>query len=264
VVHNGGVDHRPPQAAADTGPALWIAPRLSDRFGTVTRTVPAGFAAYARILHPADPGGTKQYRWSEVAEFNGRIMHPLVQYARISAPAPDRTALRPLADVQEPEAGNLEPGRLRSLCEVLAHYTTAPARCWFGVYGRNGGGQVISFGPGDPGPPPPQAPATWQLDPHAPEFELPHRVYSLFTGPLDNAVKIGRWVTSDWFLPHSPSLFWPDDRSWCAASEIDFDSTLVGGTAGLIAEILQCADLEAWPVGPDDSLAWDGDIINQP
>jgi hypothetical protein len=259
------VDHRPPRAAADTGAAGWIAPRLSDRFGTVTKTVPAGFAAYARIFHPADPGEAVQYRWSEVAEANGRIMHPLAQYERISTPAPGRTASALLADVQAPAVGDLEPACLRSLCEVLAHHTTAQARCWFAVYGGSGGGgQVVSSGLGGPPPPARQAPAAWQLDPQAPEFALPHRDYSLFTGPLDDAVRIGRWVTSDWFLPQSPNLFWPDDTSWCVASEIDFDSTLVGGPAVLIAEILHRDDLEASPVGPDDSLAWDGDAINAP
>jgi len=32
----------------------------------------------------------------------------------------------------------------------------------------------------------------------------------------------------------------------------------------LARRILHCDDLEAWPVRPDDSLAWDGDTINQP
>jgi len=123
---------------------------------------------------------------------------------------------------------------------------------------------VVSSGLGGLAPSVRQAPEEWQLDPHAPEFALPHRIYSLFTGPLGDASKIGRCVTSDWWDPQSPNLFWPDDTSWCVASEIDFDSTLVGGTAGLIAEILHSNDLEAWPVGPDDSLAWDGDIINNP
>lgn len=268
VVHNRCVDHRPPRAAADTGPALWIALRLSDQFGAVTRTVPAGFDAYARIFHQADPGATAQRRWSAVAESNGRIMHPLAQYARISTPAPGRAEPTPLADIQEPETGDLGPACLRSLCEVLAHHTTAPARCWFAVcngWGDLGGsGPVASSAMGGAPPPIRRAPAAWQLDQHAPQFELPHRVYYLFTGPLSDAVKIGRWVTYDWFLPQSPNLFWPDDRSWCVASEIDFDSTLVGGTTDLIAGILHRDDLEAWPVGPDDSLAWDGDTINEP
>jgi hypothetical protein len=51
-------------------------------------------------------------------------------------------------------------------------------------------------------------------------------------------------------------LFWPTDRSWCVATEVDFDSTLVGGDADLIAAILAEPDLETWAVEPDDDLAW--------
>ncbi|MFC6896556.1 hypothetical protein ACFQGX_14110 [Nonomuraea dietziae] len=60
----------------------------------------------------------------------------------------------------------------------------------------------------------------------------------------------------------SPSLLWPADRSWCVGAEIDFDSTLVGGSAGLIAAVLAAPDLEAWPVQPGDDLSASGDLIN--
>jgi hypothetical protein len=46
------------------------------------------------------------------------------------------------------------------------------------------------------------------------------------------------------------------------ASEIDFDSTLVGGTEQLIGAILAEPGLDAWAVDPDDSLAYDADKIN--
>jgi hypothetical protein len=265
------MDYRPPRAAADAGPARWIASRLSDQFGAVTRTVPAGYAAYARIFHPADPGAERQLRWSEVAGANGRVMHALAQYARISTPPPGQTQApgRPgpeaLAGISDPDTGELDPTCLRSLHEVLARHTPASAPCWFAMPAGAGqaGGYVASFGAGSPPAPPRPAPAAWQLDPRAPEFELPHRSYQLYAGPLADVLRTGRWVTDDWFLPQSPSLFWPDDTTWCAASETDFDSTLVGGPAALIAEILARGDLEAWTVGPGDSLAWDGDTVNE-
>jgi hypothetical protein len=47
------------------------------------------------------------------------------------------------------------------------------------------------------------------------------------------------------------------------ASEIDFDSTLVGGSVRLIDVILRTPELDAWPVTADDSLAYDADGINQ-
>ena len=186
---------------------------------------------------------------------------------RVSTPASGHAEPTPPAGIQAPAIGNLETACLRSLCEVLAGYTAASAQCWFAVWEGWGdlreSGQVAFSSLGGLSPSP-LAPPAWQLDLHAPNFALPHRVYYLFTGPLGDAVKIGTWVTRDWFLPRSPNIFWPGDRSWCVASEIDFDSTIVGGTTDLIADVLHRDDLEARPVGPDDLLAWDGDTINQP
>jgi hypothetical protein len=64
------------------------------------------------------------------------------------------------------------------------------------------------------------------------------------------------------FDPQSPNLFWPADHAWCVASEIDFDSTLIGGSTDLIQTILDTPALDAWPVKPEDSLACDADRVN--
>ena len=261
------MDNQPPDPAPDAVAAAWIAPRLVEQFGAVCRTIPIGFDAYARIFHPADPGRVALLRWAEVAEANGRIMHPLAQFDRISAPAPRRRVPTPLHDIQPPMTGDLAPEALRVLCEILARYPPEAAQCWFAVWegwGDLTGGTVTSAA--SPGPPPPIRGALSQrpLDLRAPRFETPGRAYYLSRGRIEDALRIGSWATEDWFLPRSPNLFWSDDRSWCVASEIDFDSTLLGGPNDLIDEVLRCDDLEAWPVGPLDSLARDGDMINQP
>jgi hypothetical protein len=73
---------------------------------------------------------------------------------------------------------------------------------------------------------------------------------------------LGHQVTEEWFVPQSPNLLWPVDPSWCVATEIDFDSTLVGGSARLIEAVLADPRLEALPVRPDDSLQADADTVN--
>lgn len=262
------MDYQPPDPAPDAVAAAWIAPRLVEQFGAVCRTIPTGFDAYARILHPVDPGGSARLRWAEVAEANGRIMHPLAQFERISTPAPGHRVPIPLHDTQSPTTGDLKPEALRALCEILARHTPEAARCWFAVWegwgDLTGGAMLVSAA--SPGPPPPirLAPSQWQLDLRAPKFETPDRAYYLFSGPLYDALRIGSWATEDRFLPRCPNLFWPDGQRWCVASEIDFDSTLVGGPNDLIDDVLHRDDLEAWAVGPLDSLAWDGDMLNQP
>lgn len=264
---NRPVDHRPPEPASDAGAAEWIAPRLIGDFGAICRTVPSGFSAYARILHPVNPGSGAPVRWSEVAQRNGRTMHPLAQFARIATPA-DAAPNAAEAPVDAPMLGELAADQLAALCAILRRRTSASRPCWYALWdgwGELNADSTLTLTARDgsshrPGP----APTEWQLDLRAATFDLPGRRYYLFTGPLDDATRLGHWVTRAWFLPRSPNLFWPDDHAWCVASEIDFDSTLVGGSARLIADILHNADLEGWQVAPCDSLTYDADTINQP
>ena len=65
-----------------------------------------------------------------------------------------------------------------------------------------------------------------------------------------------RWV-------NSPSILWPDDHAWALATEIDFDSTLVGGTAELIHELMRTPGLEVLPIRTDADLTRDGDRLNR-
>jgi hypothetical protein len=46
------------------------------------------------------------------------------------------------------------------------------------------------------------------------------------------------------------------------ASEIDFDSTVVGGSSELAQAPHEAAELDAWPVDPGDLLSADADEIN--
>lgn len=62
----------------------------------------------------------------------------------------------------------------------------------------------------------------------------------------------------------SPSILWPDDHAWVLATEIDFDSTLVGGTRALVHELVRAPGLEVLPLRTDADLTWDGDALNRP
>ncbi len=92
-----------------------------------------------------------------------------------------------------------------------------------------------------------------------PRLRLPGRDYLLFTGTLPAAASMGWHAAPECFVPQSPNLFWPHDRSWCVATEIDLDSTVVAGTNELVRAVLAAPGLEAWPVAADDSLSSDSD-----
>ncbi|MEU3626615.1 hypothetical protein [Amycolatopsis coloradensis] len=99
-----------------------------------------------------------------------------------------------------------------------------------------------------------------QLD--APRLRHPGREYLMFAGPLASAKKLGWRPRPNWFEAQSPNLFWPDDRAWCVATEIDFDSTLVAGEEALIDALLKAPGPEVWRIEPDTSLAADGDRVD--
>jgi len=52
----------------------------------------------------------------------------------------------------------------------------------------------------------------------------------------------------------SPNYIWPSDKTWCLVTDIDFDSTLVGGSDSLIKEIIAEDRIETWRVGRSDAV----------
>jgi hypothetical protein len=239
------------RAASTAEAAGWIGPRLSSDFGTVGATIPDGFEAYTRVFHPADPGSMLT-RWSEVAAANGRVMHARAHFSGINSPL-DGTALDVPYDA--PQIGDLDARDLRSLLSILASAGSAVSECRFGMWeGWGANWQTFAQPFDDP---------SEFVSMSAATVTLPGRNYRLFLGPLDAALECGFWHSTTWFIPQSPSLIWPADESWCVATEIDFDSTLVGGPTDLIARIVADASLEAWPIELTDSLAYDGDDVNR-
>jgi hypothetical protein len=89
----------------------------------------------------------------------------------------------------------------------------------------------------------------------------PSRNCLLLRGQLDSGRFIGNRITPGCFDRQSPPLIWLEDRAGCMGSEIDVDSTVVGGSQ-LIDGLLTTDDLEAWPIRAEDSLGYDADQIN--
>ena len=245
------MDFIPPAPADSAVPAEWVTARL-DVFADewVTGMVGPDFPAYARIFHPLDDGDVQ--RWADVAELHGRTMHASAEWNRINNSSGEIGEAGGSAD--GPAIGNLEASALSALCAILAGQTRTPDRCWFALWDGWGWQHPGAFGvlrsttSSEPLSPFESAPPAWQLDMTCPTFTLPARGYRLFGGPIEAATRIGHWVTRDWFIPQSPSIFWPDDHNWCVATEVDADCTLVGGSRELIASITSSPLLETLPI----------------
>jgi hypothetical protein len=217
-------------AAASAG---WIAPRLAPfESATVGSVIPAGFAAYARILHPVSQDDTV-VRWSQVAAWSGQPLTRLAQFHDVAMP--EHTAPPdPPWDSQGPEEGTLTPDDAAQLVDVLADHTPT-RRCWFGLWEGYGFDDAVYRALGDPDNPD-----------NTPRLELPNRGYFLYRGDL---------ATASTFVPdhrQTPNLWWAPDHSWCVASEIDLPCTYLGGPAELVGQVLGHPSLEALPAQLDD------------
>jgi hypothetical protein len=151
---------------------------------------------------------------------------------------------------------------------VLGEHTAKPERCWYGLW-TGWGKTIVAEG-------------------ETATFEIAHREMFLLAGPLDT---VHRTSLEPWPVANgddsvaiafrtsppedkteaepepdpfwrSPNLWWPDDRAWCVATEIDFSYTYVGGTRRCVDAIVQAPGLEAYAVDAAGAVTWDGDRVN--
>lgn len=246
----------------DFAEADWLTPLLSHRGGDVRSWVPEIFEAYARVFYPIVRSGVfdgdeivarnpPTLRWSEVAEQNGWRVHPEMAPEAIVRPASGH-AMKP-PDVELSDVGHtLDEDQFDALASILARHTGTPESTWFGLW-EGYGDLLVGY-----------APTPGRHEVHQvkyPEvFALPDRNYLLYRGPI-----------SAWRLFHSsqhtrvPDLWWPEDRSWCLATDTDFKWLYVGGTSDCIEEIVNSKEIEALVTTPDHRSYWLGsDVINDP
>jgi hypothetical protein len=207
----------------DVSPAAWVGPLLHPFAQDIGSVIPQGFAAYARLFHPVEVDGFRRERWSDVAERNARIVHSEMQFHMIAAPRGQTPSVHHQRHPR-PRTGTLPMEQRRILVEHLRQATTTPDVCWFAMW--EGFGGLDDGGVHE-------------------RVELPNRNYLLYTGTLDRAVESPR---GPFPFDQSPNLWWPQDRAWFVATEIDFDSTFVGGDDRLIGALVSDKRLEALPI----------------
>jgi len=107
-----------------------------------------------------------------------------------------------------------------------------------------------------------------------PRLELPGRGHVLFRGGVSELADPDWMLHMPWrdrlaeehgFEPsaQSPSIVWPADRAWTWVTEIDYDSTIVGGSAELVAAIVADPRLEALEIPEGTALTYGSDEVNR-
>ena len=203
--------------------------------------LPTGFAAYARVLHPAiryDGDDDIEVSWAEVADANVTVAHPLMQWPAITGgwQFVHEDDQSPLWD-DSPAEGHLPVPVASRLAAVLHRHTTTPEDCWFGVW--------AGFG--------------WIADvPASAQASLLGRDYWLLRGPIDLAAA----NTAPEPAEQSVNIWWPADRAWCVVTDIDLMSTYVGGSTACIDALLAAPDLEVVPAAVSDRVDLGADGVN--
>ncbi len=238
-MHLGGL-----QVETDVSRGIWISSaRRSGTPGTVASLLPATFEARARVFHPAiryAGDDDVEVSWAEVAAHNRTLAHPLMQWHTLTGSWDAQPSERqgPVWD-DGPAEGHLPVPVAARLAAVLARHTTTPQDCLFGRW--DGFGYDL------------------------PDPDVPPRL--LLRGHHDVVLVRGSVADAVCNLapePHeqSANLWWPADRAWCVATDIDLTSTYVGGSAACIAELLRTPGVEASPARPQDSTAFAADTLN--
>lgn len=226
----------------DLSSGAWIAPALRP-FGeqVVGSLVPLVFDRYARVFHPAVHyvgDDDVDVTWAEVAAANRTVAHAAMEWGSLTGSMDffDDADQSPLWE-QAPARGHLPVTVAARLTDVLRRHTTTPDDVVFGVW--SGWGTIAA---------------------DAPTLDLPAREHWLLRGPLDLALANMAEEPAE----QSATVWWPADRAWFVATDIDLVTTYVGGSAACVADLLGTGRLETAAVPPDQRVTWDADTVNPP
>jgi hypothetical protein len=230
------------ELVTDTSPADWVVSGVRNFEYDVGSLVPQGFPAYARVFHPAgrrSGEGPEEVRWAQVAQANGRRAHPVMEWIAITGSWRflDGDSQPGVWD-DPPSQGSLPVRQAARLAKLLAAHTATPERCWFAVWEGFGALAVPRDG--------------------SPLVSMPGRSMLLLSGPLAA-------VTTSLAEPPSDqraSLWWPQDRAWCVATDVDLMTTYVGGSEACVAALVADDQLEVMAVDVDQRTTWDSDRLN--
>jgi len=280
----------------------WLQERVGS-WATVAGVAGAGFDRYARVLHPIPVDRRDLTRtntwgmnpilqegtwpWGEVARRNGKVMHSLVQWIRIS----EQESALEYPDgwrAGQSRTGWFDPVLMASLTTHLRAATTCPDEVTIGIWDGWGVAvdavayaaiEPVSAEDADADRHKRRAAAEQQRrSAYSSEYlqaraggdllAMPGREYVLFSTSLaeladpDWGVEAGIGWQAGFGHDPSPQLVWPEDHAWVVATEVDWDSTIVAGTSNLIDVVLDDPRFESYELSGDDRLTFDSDTLN--
>ncbi len=215
-------------------PADWLRASMTTFAESVASLLPGGFEAYARLYHPWEPNNDASGpppTWRELAAAAGTDLADLVAVDALMQQMQDRAFVI---------GGSLPVAAIEPLLEHLRPATGTPERCFFALWDGFGGAVLLELGSPSAGQQVVEPLVPSDLEP---KLELPYRHYHVFSGPLEGALT--NYADPRLLHHQSANLWWPADRAWCVASEVDHPWTYVGASRACVAAVLADPRLEA-------------------
>jgi len=195
--------------------------------------------------------GPIELEWSntfEAADWIRERLHPFAQ--DVGSVIPD--AFDAYVAIAHPAGSDVLPvEELGHLAAVLSGRTATPDRVWYCVwdgYGHLHGSRAVSalrrgrWARREPDPPG----LVPRLVREGGRLRLPQRDYFIYQGDRSGWRSLSPWVT--------PNIWFPEDRAWCVASEIDLVVTYVAGTPEAIGDLRSDAAFRTIAVTPTEPL----------
>ena len=219
----------------DVDPAVWVRAALQSWGGRLTHVsslVPAEYRAHGRVFHHASTRDSYEpVRWATIAAQTGQTLDARTRFNELVGWDRDTRMQDAPEPWSQPDPGSLRPQECEAVAEVLVEHTTTPDTCWFCLWEGYGW------------------PVLTRLGEAAPRVKLEHRDCLLFRGPVRAATA---FRSDPWF--QSPTLWWPDDRAWCVASELDIFSTYLGASPEAVRDLIAHPDLEVLTCAADETI----------
>jgi hypothetical protein len=212
----------------DLDPAGWFADALKPPDPGAFRVwsvVPDHYASYARLVHPA-------YFWNEDVHQPVHVRdidHPEQQGWEGDPRFTWQTgwSIKQQWTIGTPSIGTLDPADLRALVEVLSAYTETPDDVWALIWPGWG--------------------YDWCNEIHydAEQIRVRGNPFALLHGSLSGLAELRAQAD------HTPSYWWPQDRSWAVGTDLDDFCTYVAGSEACVADLLRDTRLECYRAAPD-------------
>jgi hypothetical protein len=260
--------HIEAEPSEERGAADWlVAAGLPGSGAGVASFVPGGFAAYARILHPARLGD-RDASWAEIARWSGRALRADSDSKDLMVRA-DGASWESVPEQQRPEegTGGLDDARLDRLVALLAGSTSTLQTVWtlfdeieYELPPERSGYRAASarrrrrrrlrrYRPDGP---------------LRPDGRLARRQFERMRA-LE--ARCGVTLAGHRFILHGasisdadgpvrhprlPGYWWPADRAWVVHTNVDCPSTYVAGSRELLQALLADELLEVVEARLDD------------